>query len=280
MGKCTGVTFVCTATNRNAQLLLASPRAPASRKTADDLRTIERKIDRPMCNTAKRSSASLPPFLSLSLMKKKRNSRATRHNLRACGSYGRSARGSGTTGRPERTRARRSTVRQTYRFLNLTYSCIKSFWDLTSLHSLFSPTPNRSHERLERTYVPGGLVRVCLPIALSFSFLYLSLSVLCVSGRERGVKEEARGERRVPSAFDRRRRRRRRPLVTGQRATRADDLPSRGAALPPRHFPYARKRRFEAMLTASIRHTFAAALVRDPSRTKNRPTLRPKVQRR
>lgn len=107
-----------------------------------------------------------------------------RRNLRACGSCESKGQNGRTDERHARARACRSTVRRTYRFLNLTYSCIKSFWDLTSLHGLFSPTPSRSHERLERTYVPGGLVRVRLPIALSFSrslvspvSLYLSLSL-------------------------------------------------------------------------------------------------------
>jgi hypothetical protein len=66
-----------------------------------------------------------------------------------------------------------------------------------SLYGLFSPTPSRSHERLERIYVPGARTYLCpsfLSLSFSISYLFLSfflcLFLLRASDRERGIEEE------------------------------------------------------------------------------------------
>jgi len=273
-----GVASARTAVNRDSHLV----RELKSKNRRRD--NIERKLTGQSAHTltlherSKGSSASL----SLCLFSSRRRETRERHDTPHLRGEECEKR---TNGRTD-MRARRSIVRRTYRFLNLTYSCIKSFWDLTSLHSLFSPTPSRSHERLERTYVPGGLVRaVALSLFLSLSlialsfrlFRSLSLSLPCKadesgeSGKERAMSAAFHPLSIVVVAVVL-------PSVTGSRAARADDL-SRGAALPSRRTCRSRETAaHEAMLTAPIRHTFAAALVRDPSRTKNRPTLRPEPE--
>jgi len=119
-----------------------------------------------------------------------------------------------------------------------------------------------------RTYLCLSFLSLFLSL-ISF-FLFVSLPVMS----ERlgaGNRGRARGERRVPSAFDRGSRRRRR--YAGNTRERAAER------IPPACWTQNRpsfKLSVHKQFTVLIHHTSQSRL-RDPSRTKDRPTLRPKV---